>query len=362
MKAGRSIQDLAGEILRQKDAKQDYLVSTGSLTMENWNEQPMLHLRDPAGTELVEPLDVQQTAHRQIGDYLGIPRKYYDRMLSEDVGLLVQNVNGWLRRKEEQRMIRTIDGHARAFLSNRYRRIDNLDIASVVLPIIEQMPDARYESCELTADFMYIKVVNPRLMCEVFPGDIVQSGMIISNSETGLGAVCVQPLVYRLVCSNGMVVNDARTRRNHIGRVSSTDEDFLIYSQETLAADDKAFILKLQDTVKAAVDEARFTRIVDKMHESKQAKLNTADIPSVVKLASSSFGITEAESTGVLQHLIEDADYTLFGLANAVTRYSQDVESYDRATRLEEIGYSVMTMSPALFRAINQVQSAASAA
>ena len=58
MKAGRSIQDLASEILRQKDAKQDYLVSTGSLIMENWNEQPMLHLRDPAGTELVEPLDV----------------------------------------------------------------------------------------------------------------------------------------------------------------------------------------------------------------------------------------------------------------------------------------------------------------
>ena len=47
-------------------------------------------------------------------------------------------------------------------------------------------------------------------------------------------------------------------------------------------------------------DRARFARIIDKMHESKQAKLNTADIPSVVKLASSSFGITEAESTGCL--------------------------------------------------------------
>lgn len=362
MKAGQPIAALAQEILRQQKTKQDYLVNTSSLVMANWDHRPMLHLRDAAGTELVEALDIRSTAHRQIGDFLGIPRKYYERMLVEEVDLLAQNVNGWLQKKTEQRMIRTIDGHARAFLSNRYRRIDNLDIASIVLPVIEQMPDARYESCELTEDFMYIKVVNPRLMCEVFPGDIVQSGMIISNSETGLGAVCVQPLAYRLVCSNGMIVNDAKMRRTHLGRISNTDDDFLIYSQETIVADDKAFILKLQDTVKAAVDEARFARIVDKMRESKQAKLNTADIPSVVKLASSSFGITEAESTGVLQHLIEDADYTLFGLANAVTRYSQDVESYDRATKLEEIGYSVMTMSPALFRAINQVQSAASAA
>ncbi len=156
-----------------------------------------------------------------------------------------------------------------------------------------------------------------------------------------------------------MVVNDARTRRNHVGRVNSTDENFALYSQETLAADDHAFILKIQDTVRAAVDEARFSQVLGKMQESKQAKLNIADIPSIVKLTSSSFGITETESEGVFQHLIEDADYTLYGLANAVTRYSQDVESYDRASKLEEIGYSVMTMSPELFRRINHVTSMA---
>ena len=66
-------------------------------------------------------------------------------------------------------------------------------------------------------------------------------------------------------------------------------------------------------------------------------------------------GITDAESDGVLQRLIEDHDYTLYGLANAVTRHSQDVESYDRASKLEEIGYQIVTMSPELFRHINQV-------
>ena len=69
-----------------------------------------------------------------------------------------------------------------------------------------------FESCQLTDSRMYIKVVNTRLEAEVVPGDIVQSGIIISNSEVGLGSVSIQPLVYRLVCSNGMVVNDAQTR------------------------------------------------------------------------------------------------------------------------------------------------------
>lgn len=356
MKTGRTIQEMTAEIMRQSQAKEDYLVNTGSLAMEVWDKRPMLHLRDAGGVELVEPLEIQTTAHQQIGDYLDIPRKYYRRMLGEDADLLAYNVNRWLKRNSEQRMIRTMDGRARAFLSNRYRRIDNLDIASITLPIIGDMKDAIYASCELTEDYMYIKVVNPRLTAEVVPGDVVQGGVIITNSETGQGSVCVQPLVYRLVCSNGMVVNDARARRYHVGRAASTDDNFQIYSQETLDADDRAFVLKLQDTVKAAVDEAKFAAVLNKMRESKDAKLNTTDIPNVVKLASANFKITEAESTGVLQHLIEGGDLTLYGLANAVTRYSQDVESYDRATKLEEIGYEVMTMSPKQFQAINQMQ------
>jgi len=354
MKQGMTIQQAAAEIMRQSQAKADYLVNTENLHMETCDGVPTLRLLD-GEIDRIEPLDILPTAHRQMGDYLGIPRKYYDRMLQENIGLLAHNVNTWLHRGPEQRMIRTIDGRARAFLSNRYRRIDNIDIAQMTLPIIQEIPDAIYESCNLSDDYMFIKVVNPKLTAEVVPWDIVQAGVVISNSETGQGAVCVQPLIYRLVCSNGMTVNEARTRRNHIGRVSSADENLLIYSKETLEADDKAFTMKVQDTVRAAVDEAWFARIVDTLRDSTDKKLNTADIPSVVKLASSSFGITEAESNGVFQHLIQDADYTLYGLANAVTRYSQDVESYDRASKLEEIGYQIVTMSPELFRRINQV-------
>ena len=354
MKQGMTIQDAAKEIMRQSQAKADYLVNTANLHMETCDGIPILRLLDESGVDRVEPLDILTTAHRQMSAYLNIPWKYYERMHQEDIGLLAQNVNTWLRKGPEQRMIRTIDGRARAFLSNRYRRIDNIDIARITLPIIQQMPDAIYESCNLSDDYMFIKVVNPRLTAEVVPGDIVQAGVVISNSETGQGAVCVQPLIYRLVCSNGMTVNEARTRRNHIGRVTSADENLLIYSEATLRADDKAFVMKVQDTVRAAVDEARFTKILDKLRESKDKKLNTADLPGVVKLASSSMGITDAESEGVLQHLIEGTDYSLYGLANAVTRHSQDVESYDRASKLEEIGYQIITMSPALFQHINQ--------
>ena len=97
----------------------------------------MLRLLGNDGIDRVEPLDIQQTAHRQLGAYLGIPQKYYEKMLTENMGLLADNVNSWLSRSAETRLIRTMDGRARAFLSDRYRRIDNLDIANITLPVIE---------------------------------------------------------------------------------------------------------------------------------------------------------------------------------------------------------------------------------
>ena len=286
----------------------------------------------------ITPLDIRQTAHRQLGTYLGIPQKYYELMRTDAPELLAYNANYWFSQKNELRTLRTMDGCARAFLSNRYRRIDNLDIASVTLPVIGELPEARFVSTQITDDFMYIKVVNPRLQADVVPGDVVQAGVIISNSETGLGSVTIQPLIYRLVCSNGMVINDAKTRRNHVGRAATSEEDFSIYSNETLLADDHAFVLKIKDTVRAAISEARFAQVVSRMRESTEAMLDTKQLPAIVKLASSSFGITEDESNGVLEHLITGGDFSLYGLANAVTRFSQDVESYDRATKMEDFG------------------------
>ncbi len=354
MKAGLTLTEMATEIERQSKLKEDYLVDTRCMKLEPCGSDLYLHMYDN-DTEYVEPLSVNQITHRQIGTHLKIPAVYYDRMQAQNPDLLAQNVNTWFEQEPSKRLVRTLEGTARAFLSNRYRCIDNLGIAEAVLPILMAMDGARFESCEITESRMYLKVVNPRLEAEVTPGDIVQAGVIISNSEVGLGSVSIQPLVYRLVCKNGMVVNDAQTRRNHVGRVNNTEENILLYSDETLAADDRAFMLKIQDTVRAAVEEARFSRVIGVMQEAKGVRMNTADIPGIVKVASREFRITDDESTGILQHLIEGNDLTLYGLSNAVTRHSQDVESYDRATELESIGYNILTMQPALWNRINQM-------
>lgn len=274
-------------------------------------------------------------------------------MRAENPELLAQNVNSWFTMTPQKRMVRTLDGNARAFLSERYRRIDNAEIAEAVLPILAEMPDVRIESCEITESKMYLKAVNPRLTAEVVPGDIVQSGILITNSEVGMGSMSIQPLVYRLVCTNGMVVNDARTRKYHVGRGNEAAEDYTLYSSETLAADDRALLLKVRDTVRAVVDQTRFERVVEMMREAKEAKITSTDIPQMVELAAADYGLNKAEGSGVLDHLIRGGDLSLYGLSNAITRAAQDVESYDRSTEMESIGYTVLGMSRSDWQRLN---------
>lgn len=352
MKKGLTINELADEIYRQKSAMADYVISPSKLLMDTLTGTPKLRVLDESGNDRINPLDIGVYAHRQIAGYLNIPQAYYDLMMEKNPDLLGINVNDWLYRAKDRRMLRTLDGEARAFLSDRYKRIDNYDIAQATLPIIMEIPDVKFVSCNLTPGKMYIKAINPRLFDNVVPGDTVQAGIIISNSEVGLGAVNIQPLIYRLVCENGMVINDAVTRKTHLGP-SISDDNIFYYSKETVDADDKALLLKIRDTVRAAVDEAKFRTVVGQMREAKEARMNTANVPEFVRLASRSFGITENEEKGVLQHLIEGKDLSLYGLSNAVTRYSQDVESYDRATDLEGIGYKILTMPKKQWNRIN---------
>ena len=216
------------------------------------------------------------------------------------------------------------------------------------------MQGARIESCELTDTRMYIKVVNERIQTEVVPGDIVQAGILISNSEVGMGSVSVKPLIYRLVCTNGMVA-DVGVGKRHVGRINeSVDGDFGIFRDETIEADDRAFLMKIEDTVRAAVDEARFNALVQKLRDAKEAPILPAAAPKVVELAAKEFNIRQNESEGILGHLIAGGDLSLYGLANAVTRHAQDVQSYDRSTELEATGYKIIPMQPSLLKRWNE--------
>lgn len=348
MKTGRPLQDVLLELQRQNDAKRDYVSPAEAFSLA------------PDGRTFSFGNEVMGTTdlfHRQTASALSIPAKYYDLMQKEKPDLLAENVNSWFSAKDQSYMVRSMDygsGRvARALLSDRYRRIDNLEVATAVLPLFAGNPDIEIISSEVTESRLYLKILNKRIEMACV-GDRVQAGVVISNSEVGLGAVSVQPLVYTLACTNGMIVSSLGERKTHIGRqAKAMEESFAIYTDETLQAEDHAFMLRLRDATMAAIEEARFAQIVETLSEAASA-LITGRVQDVVELTGKAFSLNQGEQDDVLTYLIQGGDLSLYGLSNAITRASQDVESYDRATALESIGWQVATMPSAQWKEINQ--------
>ena len=288
---------------------------------------------------------VSNIAHQQIASRLNIPYRYYQKMQAEEPELLDSNVNTWLNKNAERRMIRVLDGKVRAFLSDRYRRLDNLELCAAVLPVIQEMKGANIISCEVTPTRLYLKVVNKKLKAEVKEGDVVQAGFVVSNSEVGLGSLRVEPLVFRLACKNGLICKDYAQKKYHVGKqvTISDDSAYQLYSDETLAQDDKAFFMKVQDVVRTAVDLTRFKLTVEKLRESTQIQLAYESVKTVEILADK-FQLTENERGDILRKLFMGGDNSRYGLINAVTAASKIAKSYDRATELERIGGEILEL------------------
>lgn len=345
MRSGRTLVSLAQELQRQLESKKD-LVVPSPLVRHSTSEggRTTLVIEEPGGPVAygVTPL-----ARRQLADKLGIPYAYFERMRENEPALLDRNANTWLQGEADRRLLRTLDGNVRAVLSDRYRRLDNYDLAEHVLPILQGLPDIVFESVELTDTRMYLKCVTPRLKFEMEPGDIVQAGIAISNSEVGQGTLSVQPLLYRLVCRNGLIVADRALRKTHVGRALGQEDDgVMVFQDDTLRADDKAFFLKVRDVVQAAVSEATFTQAAMKMQKTMGIRLTGDPVKSVEVLAQR-YTLNDTERSGILRHLVMEGNLTGYGVVNAVTHYSQEVEDYDRATEFEALGGKLIELSAA---------------
>ena len=357
MKTGLSLQELAIEIERRSKAKRDLVVSTKNIEM-----LPDMKL-NIADKELI---GINKIAHDQIALHAEIPKKYYDRMMADAPDLLANNVNTWFRKYPVARMVRTLDGNARALLSDRYRPLENEDLATAVLPVIMDM-GLDIMSSQITDSRLYLKAVDPKVTRELLAiggkfGDgghnivrCLAPAITISNSEVGQGALAVLGGVYDGFCSNLASFGERSTRKYHVGGKHEIvgEEMYALLSDDTRRKTDAATWAQVGDVVRGAFNEAHFNSLCDKIAETQNDKIE-GDPIAVVKLTTSRFGLTETTGTSILRHLIEGADLSRFGLHNAITRASQEVDDYDNATGMERIGAQIIELPKAEWKVLAQ--------
>jgi hypothetical protein len=379
MKTGKTLVELAKELERIENAKRDFIVDTREMFLEDDMKLSIgklnrteFYVSDDTTTEVKESsldlsMPIERHAMRQVGARLEIPAKYVDRLAEKHPDMLAWNVNELFQREPERRMVRTLDGRVRAFMSDSYRIMDNYDLAQHVLPMFLQSEgEVVLKSCDITPQKMYLKAVLPKFEAEIPPPpgvvmgqghnifvDKVQGAICLSNSEIGMGGLMVEPGNFTARCTNLAVFSNYSYKKYHIGAKHQGDEDMWeIYSDATKSLSDQAIWSKVKDVVTATLTGKMFEKIVRKLSEARGGT-QIINVARAIEVLEKKTAINEKEANGILQELVKGGDLTRYGLSNAITAHSAAVESYDRASELEQLGGEIIELNPSQWKEIS---------
>ena len=289
----------------------------------------------------------------------GIPVQYAKQVLATRDGYeeMIRHINQRLSVSGSMTLVRHMDARVTAFLSDKYRVIDNYDLAFACLQAAERT-GAKPIECTLSDDIMRIKLLDENTWESVvdarttgvgsrehvarlgyhfavdLPNDAVLPVVTVSNSETGGGSLHLKLGIVRAACANLMILEDV-VSQVHLG--SRLDPG--IFRPETRKMNDDLLVRKAIDGIEAGFKPDVFYRMVDKARGAVEDLIEDpiAATDAFVRDAS----LTEEDRDRLLALFLGDYSSTRWGLAQAVSRFSQEKDA-DAGSDLEHAAGKLM--------------------
>ncbi len=306
----RTLQSVIDTVRETDQDKWDMLVPIDQMRMADGE----LSIQTIGGPEArYQRLTPNDWATGQLCQQLGMPASYFKRCPPD---LQDRQFNHWLRAYDERKPVKVDEGRdmwllrakgstLRAVLSSRYGRLDNAQLLGTLERTIDDSFVA--QSVSVTDISFHLRLIRPQTKRMILLGDEACAGIHIANSEVGMRAVTVDALVYRLVCTNGlirMVKGQSLFRRRHVGYGAS---EALVHLPAAIEA----------SLVEAEQSLDRFAASTTQIIEDPEKEINA-------------IGQREGFSEDLVEAIIRqlqtertDQQNTRFGLINALTGAAQ---------------------------------------
>lgn len=338
-KGGKSLRELVDELERQRAIEnKDKIVSTKDLWVAPNSELDNLIMSTPNEANL----RINEIAHKQIAEKLKIPQRYYDLLKKQKdpelLNLLVKNINTLLHKQDSKRLVRTLDGRVRAFLSSRYKILDNYSMLSLALEEFRKH-NVEIEKSYLTDTRMYVRATIPSLQADIKENDPVRAGISVQNSEVGHGRYKIESYLYRVICQNG-AISTQNFSRTHIGRDHQIGE---IISQRTVELESATIVSQAKDYIEHVLNPTNFEIWVNALKNSTEVQI---DKPAIaVDNIVVEYNLPPTAKDDLLNYFIKEGGSTQYDLGNAITYYAQqNTTTIDDQTDLERIGGDLFLM------------------
>ena len=333
-----SLSALLQKVQDQAARNADYLAPLKDLqktTTETGQPQIVIEQR---GGEPTQVFNINDVAFGQMASHADIDtrtaRRLQARYPAEFDGLF----NAIWRDSDDTRMIRTrvapsddtgfeenggnTGGIVRAFVSDKFKTFDNVNLLEAALPQLMDNPAAfQVVNADVTDKRLYLRF---KSLVQTGTGaalnDLMANGIGLQNSEVGAGSVSVYQIAWTLACLNGMQTQN-KTRSSHITSARDTDAWGLL-SDQAKDADNRALELKIRDLVGAYSSRDAFDQVIEQM---KQAAADVIDGVAVEKTAVvESLGrvmqLTKKETSSVLDGLLDTIGQAGYETGNPLSR------------------------------------------
>ena len=244
------------------------------------------------------PAQLTQLALSQLCQRI-VPRNGANFVSHAPLSLRIPILNHYLAQQRNMSLIRGKGRVIRAILSQDYMVYNNADLLNALEPIVATN-NAEIRDCYLDVNSFWLTLSMNGIRLDSFGGLV--GGVRLGNSEVGLRSLVCYALVWREICSNGLMGWNPEElfRKVHRGKLSATE----------LSAG-------LANAISAALNQAR--SLIDRLVQTEKEPVNNP-VMVIERIAKKRGFSHEFRDTmlGILMR--EPRSSSLFGLVNAMTQ------------------------------------------
>jgi hypothetical protein len=310
----------------------DYLAPTNDLQKTTTLDgKPQIIIEASRG-EPTKRFNINDTAFGQIATHSGIDTRTARRLQASYPREFDDLTNAIWQKEPTRRMVRThlasdpmgssTDGTVRAFVSDKFKTFDNVNLLEACLPqLIDNPAQFQVVSADVSEKRLYLRLKSlEQLGTGANVGDHMANGIGFGNSEVGAGSVNVHQLFWTLACTNGMQTQN-KTRSSHITSARDGDQWGLL-SDDAKNADNRALELKLRDLVGHYSSRETFDDICQQMRMAALDVIDgvATDVTDVVNNLGKVMQLTKKENSDVLNGLMATIGQSGFEQARPLSR------------------------------------------
>ena len=280
--------------------------------------------------------DVSEVANKRLTSMYGFSKSHFDVLAEQGhFDLIAEQFNRMMLKDHRVMKFRCIEDRIKGIVNKDYRKYDDHDVFSQVSDYMDNNGfDYDLEVLNLDDDFTRMRFMikdTEKNFGMAYEGqldnDIVKAGFEITNSELGEKGMGINSLIYRQICTNGMMqllAEDSEQVFNKRGR------QFNPYAQQTLLHNG------LENSIEKASNGIYTFR--------KTKDILVEDPIDEIEKIGSRYKLGRGNIEAIQGNFEHESQFNMYGILNSITRTGQSFgkRDYKNRSKFETIANDIL--------------------